>query len=140
MRKTKCFKGVLTPIRNIFKMRYTPQIDVETEASFSPILILTRLAGNIRWPVMAMVILYCYLAFHAFSGSQGIVNWMNNDSETARLSLKLERLQNNRAILEAKVQALGADQLDLDALDIVSRNLLHYSDPKELTIWLDLEG
>lgn len=121
-------------------MRYTPQIDVETEAKYNPVLILARLVTKVKWPVMAIVILYCYLFFHALSGSQGIVNWMNNDSAAARLSLKLERLQGDRELLESKVKALSAEQLDIDALDIIARDLLHYSDPKELTIWLDLEG
>ena len=121
-------------------MRYTPQIDVESESRFSPFAILRRLADQVRWPVMAIVILYCYLAFHAFSGSQGIVNWMNNDNLSSNLTIKLERLEEKRGVLEAKVDALNSERLDLDALDIISRDLLHYSDPKELTIWLDLEG
>jgi len=121
-------------------MRYTPQIDVEAESRFNPFAILRRLTEKVRWPVMAIIILYCYLAFHAFSGSQGIVKWMNNDSLASQLTMKLERLEARRLILEAKVDSLNAEHLDLDALDIISRDLLHYSDPKELTIWLDLEG
>ncbi len=121
-------------------MRYTPQINMDNEPRFTPFVFLRNVTERVRWPVMAIIILYLYLAFHAFSGSQGIVNWMNNDSQASSLRVKLDNLQKRRADLEAQVDALDGQNLDLDSLDRLSREKLFYSHPKELTIWLDPQG
>lgn len=121
-------------------MRYTPQITMENEPGFAPLVFLRRFTERVRWPVMAIIILYLYLAFHAFSGSQGIVNWMNNDSRATSLSVKLETLEARHALLEEQVEALDSQHLDLDALDQLAREKLFVSHPKELTIWLDPQG
>jgi cell division protein FtsB len=121
-------------------MRYTPQINVENEGGFRPLKFWRDVTERVRWPVMAIIILYLYLAFHALSGSQGIVNWMNNDARANSLRVKLETLEARHAALEEQVDALNGKHLDLDALDQVSREKLFYSHPKELTIWLDPQG
>jgi len=90
-----------------------------------------------RIPAFALVALYTYLAFHAFSGSQGVIRWMDYAERKDRLQTKLTALETQRAALESQVKALKADGLDLDVLDIEARKNLYVSDPKELTIWLD---
>jgi cell division protein FtsB len=89
---------------------------------------------------MAIMILYAYLAFHAFSGSQGLMNWMNKEDQAVVLKSRLENIKSERLALERRVDALDVAHLDLDALDALSREKLHYSHPKDMTIWLDPKG
>jgi len=90
-----------------------------------------------RIPAFALIALYMYLAFHAFSGSQGVIRWMDYADRKGTLDARLTGLETQRSALETQVKALKADGLDLDVLDIEARKTLYVSDTKELTIWLD---
>lgn len=88
-------------------------------------------------PAVGLIVLYAYLAFHAFSGSQGVFSWMSYADEAEGLKAKLETRATHHAVLKAKVEALSAENLDLDALEIEVRKKLFVSDVNEVTIWLD---
>jgi len=90
-----------------------------------------------KWPLFALITLYIYLAFHAFSGSQGLMRWVDYENDIERNKAKLEAVTAKRKALEAHADSLKASQLDLDTLDIKSREILFTSHPKEKTIWLD---
>lgn len=90
-----------------------------------------------RAPAAALLALYLYLGFHALSGSQGLVRWMEHSERAERLEVKLAALQERRNRLQAEVDLLSADGLDLDALDIEARRRLFVAKPGEITIWLD---
>ena len=90
-----------------------------------------------RAPALGLLCLYAYLAFHAFSGSQGLLSWMSYSDEATRLEADLTNRRAARAALQADVDALSSDALDLDALDIAARRKLFVSDAKEVTIYLD---
>ena len=90
-----------------------------------------------KWPLFALITLYIYLAFHAFSGSQGLMRWVDYEKDIERNQVRLEAVTTKREALEAHVVSLKASQLDLDTLDIKSREMLFVSRPKEKTIWLD---
>ena len=90
-----------------------------------------------KWPLFALITLYIYLAFHAFSGSQGLMRWVDYENDIERNQAKLEAITKQREALEAHADSLKASQLDLDTLDIKSREMLFVSYPKEKTIWLD---
>ncbi len=81
--------------------------------------------------------LYAYLAFHAFSGSQGVLSWISYSDQADDLKAKLEVSESRHKELKAKVKALSNESLDLDALDIAARRELFVLDTKEVTIWLD---
>ncbi len=118
-------------------MRYTPPMDQPSESRFAVIGGFIRFIRNIRWPVLAIIILYLYLAFHAFSGSQGLFNWASSDIKAQKLQTQLDELTATKLALESRVDALDTKNLDIDALDRVAREKLFYSDTKDLTIWLD---
>ena len=90
-----------------------------------------------KWPLFALITLYIYLAFHAFSGSQGLMRWVDYENDIERNQARLEAVTAKREALEAHANSLKASQLDLDTLDIKSREMLFVSRPKEKTIWLD---
>jgi len=89
------------------------------------------------WPVLAICAFYIYLAFHALSGSQGLVSWVDYQSDIERLTYELEEAQMTRASLEDQINALRAGSLNSDALDLLAREKVFLSYPNEITIWLD---
>lgn len=90
-----------------------------------------------RAPTLGLIALYAYLAFHAFSGSQGVLSWISYSDEADKLRVKLEAVQARHTALKTQVDALSNDSLDLDALEIEARRYLFVSDANEVTIWLD---
>ena len=98
---------------------------------------LPRLELRRRAPSLGLFALYAYLAFHAFSGSQGLLSWMSYTDEAKVLQSRLDEKQLQHAELKAQVVALSSEGLDLDALEIAVRRDLFVSGTNELTIWLD---
>ncbi len=90
-----------------------------------------------KWPLFALITLYVYLAFHAFSGSQGLMRLVDYENDIVKSEAKLDILTQKRLTLEDHANALKAEGLDLDKLDIKARELLFVSDTMEKTIWLD---
>ena len=90
-----------------------------------------------RAPALGLIALYAYLAFHAFSGSQGVLSWMSYSDEAEVLQGKLAAIQARHKDLQTQVDALSSEGLDLDALDIAARRDLYVSGANEVTIWLD---
>ncbi len=90
-----------------------------------------------RAPAAALLVLYLYLGYHALSGSQGLVRWMEYTERAKHLEVKLAALEARREALQADVDLLSADSLDLDMLDIEARRNLFVAKPGEITIWLD---
>ena len=90
-----------------------------------------------QWPLVAICAFYIYLAFHALSGSQGLMRWVDYEQDIVRHQASLEDIRAERAKLEAHADSLKTEHLDLDMLDIKARQYLFVSRPEELTIWLD---
>jgi len=90
-----------------------------------------------RAPAIGLIILYTYLAFHAFSGSQGVLSWVSYSNEADDLRVKLEASELRHDALKAQVKAFSNESLDLDALEVAARRDLFVSDVNEVTIWLD---
>lgn len=90
-----------------------------------------------KWPTFALITLYIYLAFHAFSGSQGLMRWVDYENQIKRKEVKLEAITAKRVALEEHAKSLKAEGLDLDKLDIKAREMLFVSQTNEKTIWLD---
>jgi cell division protein FtsB len=90
-----------------------------------------------RAPALGLLALYTYLAFHAFSGSQGVLSWISYSDQADDLRENYAVVQARHAELKSQVDALSNDGLDLDALDIAARRDLFVSGTKEITIWLD---
>ena len=90
-----------------------------------------------NWPFLALLGFYIYLAFHALSGNQGLVSWVDYENDITHYQAALEGAQIERLILEARTNALRASQLDLDVLDIKAREQVFLARPEDVTIWLD---
>jgi cell division protein FtsB len=90
-----------------------------------------------KWPILALFVFYFYLAFHALSGNQGLMRWVDYQADITRNSAALEQLQAEREALQIRADSLAADNLNIDILDAQSRESLFVSHPNEYTIWLD---
>ncbi|MGB0906309.1 MAG: FtsB family cell division protein [Maricaulaceae bacterium] len=90
-----------------------------------------------RWPVVGLCMFYFYLAFHAFTGNQGFMRWVDYEADIVKANAELTELKSRRAALETRADALRSTALDLDSLDIKAREMLFISDTNEYTIWLD---
>ena len=90
-----------------------------------------------KWPLISLLVLYMYLIFHAVSGSEGIIGYLDHEKEIALKEKTLLELSKDRKKLEKHALSLNSSELDLDKLDIKARQLLFVSDPNEKTIWLD---
>ncbi|MBC6403340.1 MAG: septum formation initiator family protein [Hyphomonadaceae bacterium] len=93
---------------------------------------------ELNWPLIAVCVFYMYLAVHALSGSQGVVQWAQYEEDIIRLDAELVATQSRRIELEARRDRLSPGHLDLDDLDIKAREYVFLSRPEEMTIWLDL--
>ncbi|MEM7730703.1 MAG: septum formation initiator family protein [Pseudomonadota bacterium] len=100
-------------------------------------LLLTVSDLKRRAPGLALLMIYLYLGYHAFSGSQGLVRWLEQTDRAAHLQARLETLEARRADIQAEVDLLSAGSLDLDTLDVEARRTLFVARPGEITIWLD---
>ena len=89
-----------------------------------------------NWPILALMIFYVYLAFHALSGSQGLMSWVDYEQDITRLQGKLETLKQHRLGLEKRVELMQASNLDIDSLDVKAREMVFLAHPEELTIWM----
>ena len=99
---------------------------------------LRKLRGLRRsWPILAICAFYIYLAFHALSGSQGLMSWVDYKDDIQRSQQRLKLLANQKAELEFQVEALRSDSLNRDLLDMYARENVYVSRANELTIWLD---
>ena len=89
------------------------------------------------WPVLAILAFYIYLAFHALSGSQGLMSWADYKADIDRLNAELEDARSYKTSLETKISALKSEKLNRDMLETLAREKVFLSHPNELTIWLD---
>jgi cell division protein FtsB len=90
-----------------------------------------------KWPLISLLVLYMYLIFHAISGSEGIIGYLEYEKKINITEEILLELSEDRKKLEKHADSLNSSELDLDKLDIKARQLLFVSDPNEKTIWLD---
>jgi len=90
-----------------------------------------------NWGLFALIVFYGYLAFHALSGRQGLIRWVDYKADIGRHEITLEALQAERLAVERDVSQLKAEQLNLDALDMKAREVIFVLQANEMTIYLD---
>lgn len=73
-----------------------------------------------------------YLAFHAVTGRQGLIAYMDLQRQEETLAGEWDALSLERAQLEARAARLRPETLDLDYLDERARALLAAGDPDEV--------
>jgi cell division protein FtsB len=85
--------------------------------------------------VMALcLLLYAYFGWHYFYGPRSAAVQAELASRQAELRERLKLELEKRLQLEAKVELLRPEHVDLDFLDETARQLLNYVDDRELII------
>jgi cell division protein FtsB len=75
-----------------------------------------------------------YFAFNAYTGKNGIKARESLDRQIADLAGELDRAKAERARWERRVALLKSDRIDPDMLDERARQLLNYTDPRDVTV------
>lgn len=78
-----------------------------------------------------------YLGAHAVTGRQGLVAYVDLQSQERALEQRVETLEAQRADLESRAARLRPETLDLDYLDERARVLLAAGDSEEIVFALD---
>ena len=77
-----------------------------------------------------------YFAVNAFTGNHGLRAKHDLDQQFAVLSDELAELKRERALWQHRVKLLKSESIDPDMLDERARVVLHWLDPRELTLML----
>jgi len=75
-----------------------------------------------------------YFGVNAYTGKNGINARQGLDLQITDLAGEVERAKAERARWERRVALLKADRIDPDMLDERARQLLNYTDPRDLTV------
>ena len=77
---------------------------------------LRRQAGR-HWLGLLLVFVLAYFAYHSVHGSRGLFAWIDRNHELEVKRLELAQMRAEREWLEARVKALGPDELAVDLLE-----------------------
>ena len=75
-----------------------------------------------------------YFGVNAYTGKNGINARQELDQQIAGLASEVERVKAERVRWERRIALLKADRIDPDMLDERARQLLNYTDPRDLTV------
>jgi cell division protein FtsB len=75
-----------------------------------------------------------YFAFNAYTGKNGINARQGIDQQIVDLAAELDRVKAERARWQRRVALLKSDRIDPDMLDERARQLLNYTDPRDVTV------
>mgnify|MGYP000654467126 CR=1 FL=1 len=78
-----------------------------------------------------------YLGAHAVTGGQGLLAHVDLQAREQALTARLETLEAERAVLEARASRLKPETLDLDYLDERARVLLAAGNPDEVVFSIE---
>lgn len=75
-----------------------------------------------------------YFGVNAYTGKNGLRARQNLDQQIADLVEELDRVKAERALWARQVALLKSNQIDPDMLDERARQLLNYTDPRDVTM------
>jgi cell division protein FtsB len=75
-----------------------------------------------------------YFGINAYTGKNGINARQGLDQQIADLVGEFDRVKAERARWERRVALLKTDRIDPDMLDERARQLLNYTDPRDVTV------
>ena len=80
--------------------------------------------------------MFLYICYHVFFGKRNVLNYFEKKDELARVEARIDGLKARNARLQKKIDHLSDEQIDLDLLDEVSRDVLGTSGAKDEIIIL----
>lgn len=88
-------------------------------------------------PSFFLAVMIAYFGYHAFTGEQGVLNWIVVETEITAVEAELERARTQRQSLEVVAGRLRSDSLDLDYVDERARAILNVAHPDDFVVRLD---
>jgi cell division protein FtsB len=85
-------------------------------------------------PTAALAFLIFYIAFHAFTGDQGLLNSGLRSETLIAKTRELAALRIQRQDLEVRARLLRDTSLSADLLEERSRSLLGFADPRDYVV------
>ncbi|MBO7332523.1 MAG: septum formation initiator family protein [Alphaproteobacteria bacterium] len=76
-----------------------------------------------------------YFAYHALTGQRGLLRYLELKKEIAKDTAIAENIRAERLELQARVDSLSPENLDLDMLDEVGRRTLNLSEKDDYLIF-----
>jgi len=84
-----------------------------------------------------MILLSLYFLVSTFEGNSGLKAFKGLQLQHGELSVRAERLANERALMERRVSLLRGGRVDPDMLEEQAREQLGYSHPDDVVIFVD---
>ena len=85
--------------------------------------------------ILLIIILYCL--YNAFSGNRGLIITLDLDTLISKQKERLRELQQDRQILETKLDGLKPSSIDLDYLEELTKDKLGFADTQESVLIID---
>ena len=76
-----------------------------------------------------------YFTYHGIHGERGLLAWRVLEQRVAEAQIQLEALEEDRRILQSRVDYLYPKSLHPDLLDEWARRMLNYAHPEEIIIF-----
>jgi cell division protein FtsB len=94
------------------------------------------ISNNIKvvYKAALLVVIFVYLLFHAISGENGLISYVNIKKQIEEQSAALQRKNSELEMIKRKVELLSNQSLDLDLLEEQCRIVLNYCYPEEVII------
>ncbi|MCB1476002.1 MAG: septum formation initiator family protein [Rhodobiaceae bacterium] len=83
---------------------------------------------------LSAIIVTAYFSYHAFVGGYGLLSMRDLEAQNALLNAKLEALHAQESDLEHRVSLLRPESIDPDMLDERARALLNQAHPSEIIL------
>jgi cell division protein FtsB len=88
-------------------------------------------------PSFFLAVSIAYFGYHAFTGDQGVLNWIVVETEISAVEAELEQARGEREALEITAGRLRSDSLDLDYVDERARAILNVAHPDDFVVRLE---
>jgi cell division protein FtsB len=85
----------------------------------------------------SMALLIFYFVFHALTGNRGIFAYFRTLSAIEAQSTALQKLQDQKSLLEERLKSLHPDTFSIDALEEITKRDLGIMDESEKVIYLE---
>ena len=85
-------------------------------------------------PLFCLILAF-YFTYHAITGERGLLRFLELKNEIKKEEALAQKIRQNRLEIQANVNALSPESMDLDMLDEVGRKTLNVGEKKDYLIF-----
>lgn len=86
------------------------------------------------WPVVALILICVYFAFHTLFGSRGYYQLKKLEVQEKTLATHHQALKKDEIVLKTKVDMMRPEHLDADMAEELARKNLGFTRPDEIVV------